>query len=43
MEKVVTKSAQEPYCGFERHYILIECGYENTLLSGRVVYILRSL
>jgi len=31
------------YCGFERYYILIECGHENALLSGRVVYILRSL
>ena len=29
-----TKSGQEPECGFERYYILIEYGLKAAMLSG---------
>jgi hypothetical protein len=37
------KNAQEPYCGFERDYILIECGHETAMFSGRAVYVIAPL
>jgi hypothetical protein len=34
---------QEPYCGFERHYILTESGLKATMLSGRTIYVIAPL
>jgi hypothetical protein len=31
------------YCGFERDYILIECGHENAMFSGRMIYVIGPL
>jgi hypothetical protein len=30
----------QPYCGFERYYILVECGLKAAMLSGGRIYIL---
>jgi hypothetical protein len=35
-----TKTGQEPYCGFEHCYILIESGHETAMFSGRAVSVL---
>jgi hypothetical protein len=28
------------YCGFERYYILVECGHKHAMFSGRRFYVL---
>jgi hypothetical protein len=38
-----TKSGQEPYCVFERHYVLMESGSKIAMFSGRAVYVIGSL
>jgi hypothetical protein len=43
MRKIFTKGGPEPECGFERQYILTDCGRENALFSRRVVDVLGQL